>query len=255
MDQAAGTNSRKPGAISWTDAEALVADLQIELPTAEQWEDFVRNLVLGSLNSIPGDANVRLRAWWEGLAVMKLVEAQPGLRGLGLADSLRRVLAALEEQLAGRQPALLTVKRGEGYRWLPKSPAMARLMAYIAHFAVAMMTGSRRAGAFGAEDAAKAVTKHLNDAGFDWRNEGGIQSPDTDQRGEGISAHTVTEWRRAVCKRKRDVDPETLKMFDGLQLQLGRDHPDHEQWSSEERLEWLKTSVARIAGRGAFAQI
>jgi hypothetical protein len=251
--EADGKRSRKPGPISWAEAEALVADLQIELPTAEQWEDFVRSLVLASPNSVPGDANVRLRAWWQGLAVMKLVEAQPGLRGLGLVDSLRRVLAALEEQLAGRQPALLTVKRGEGYQWLPKSPAMARLMAYIAHFAVAMRTGSRRAGAFGAEEAAEAVAKHLNDAGFDWRKEGGIQSPDTDQRGEGISAHTVTEWRRAV--RKRGVDPETLRMFEGLQLQLRRDHPKHKQWSRERRLEWLKTNVACIAGRGAFAQI
>jgi hypothetical protein len=251
--EADGTNSRKPGAISWAEAEALVADLQIELPTAEQWEGFVRDLVLACLNPVPGDANVRLRAWWQGLAVMKLVEAQPGLRDLGLIDPLRRVVAALEEQVAGRQPALLTVKRGEGYQWLPRSPAMVRLMAYVAHFAVAMMAGSRRVGAFGADDAADVVAGHLNEAGFDWGKEGGIQSPDTHQRGEGISPHTVTDWRRAVHKRRGD--PETLNMFDGLQSQLRQDHPEHEQWSREKRLEWLKTNVVRIAGRGAFAEI
>jgi hypothetical protein len=161
------------------------------------------------------------------------------------------VVAALEEQLAGRQPSLLTVRRGEGYPSLPKSPALARLMAYVAHFAVAMMAGGRRGGALGADEAAEVVARNLNDAGFDWRKEGGIQSPDVDQRGEGISANTVTKWRRAV----RKGDPETLKMFEGLQLQLGRDHPKHEQWGRERRLEWLKTNVARIASRGAFAEI
>jgi hypothetical protein len=254
MGKADDTNSKKPDPISWAEAEALVADLQIELPTAEQWGDFVRSLVLASVNSVPADAkNVKLRAWWEGLAVLKLVEGNPGLRGLGLLDSLRRVLAALEEQLAGGQTALLTVKRGEGYPSLPKSPALARLMAYVAHFAVAMMAGSRRVGAFGADEAAEVVTTHLNEAGFDWGKEGGIQSPETHQRGEGISANTVTKWRRAV--RNHAVDPETLKMFDGLQLQLAQDHPEHKQWSREGRLEWLKANVARIAGRGAFAEI
>jgi hypothetical protein len=254
MGKAADTNSKKPGAISWEEAEALVAGLQIELPTVEQWTDFVQRLVLGSLHSIPSDAkNIKLRAWWQGLAVMKLVETQPGLRGLGLLDPLRRVLAALEEQLAGRQTALLTVKRGEGYAVLPKSPAIARLMAYVAHFAVAMMAGGRRLDAFGADEAADVVARHLNEAGFDWGKEGGIQSPDTHQKGEGISKDTVTKWRRAV--RRRAVDPETLKMFEGLQLQLRQDHPEHKQWSRERRLEWLRTNIARIAGRGAFAEI
>jgi hypothetical protein len=241
--------------LSFAEAEALAEKLTVNLrsPTAEQWRDFVGTLVLGSLNYAPSDANVRLRAWWQGLAVMKLIEAQPGLHGRGLADPLGRVLAALEEQLAGRQPALLTVKRGEGYQWLPRSPAMARLMAYVAHFAVAMMAGGRRVGAFGADEAAEVVAGRLNEAGFDWGKEGGIQSPDTHQRGEGISPHTVTDWRRAV--RKRRVDPETLNMFDGLQSQLRQDHPEHEQWSREKRLEWLKTNVVRIAGRGAFAEI
>jgi hypothetical protein len=253
MVKAGGTNSRKR-VISWAEAEALVTDLQIELPTAEQWEDFVRSLVLACLNSAPDDAKtVRLRAWSEGLAVLKLIEAQPGLRGLGLADSLRRVLAALEEQLAGRQPALLTVKRGEGLRWLPKSTATARLMAYVAHFAVALMAGGRRVGAFGADEAAVVVAQHLNDAGFDWGKEGGIQSPDTHRRGEGISPHTVTEWRRAVGNH--NVDPETLKMFEGLQSQLIQDHPEHRRWTRQRRLGWLKMYVALIAGRGAFAEI
>jgi hypothetical protein len=261
-----GTNSKKPGAKSWAEAEALVADRPIELPTVEQWTDFVRSLGLGSMNYVPGDAKtVRLRAWWQGLAVLKLVEAQPGLRGRGLTDPLRRVLNALEEQLAGRQPALLTVKRGEGYQWLSTSPAMARLKAYVVHFAVAMMAGSRRVGAFGADDAAEVVARHINDAGFDWEKEGGIQSRDAQQRGEGISPNTVTKWRRAVQKPGRPkhdatslaraVDPETLKMFEGLQLQLRQDHPEYKQWSRERRLEWLKSMVARIAGRGAFAEI
>ena len=85
-------------------------------------------------------------------------------------------------------------------------------MGYVAHFAVALMSGSRRVGAFSAEEAAIEVAKCLNDAGFDWGKEGGIQSPDTQQRGEGISDNTVTKWRRAVQKGEGAVDPETLKM-------------------------------------------
>ena len=253
MGKADDTNNTKPGGVA--EAEAVLADLQIELPTVEQWTDFVRSLVLVTPYYDPDDPkNVRLRAWWQGLVVMKLIEAQPGLHGRGLADPLRRVLAALEEQLAGRQPSLLTVKRGDGYPSLPKSPALARLMGYVAHFAVALMTGSRRVGAFGAEEAAIEVARCLNDAGFDWEKEGGIQSPDTHQRGEGISENTVTKWRRAVV-RKRAADPETLKMFEGLQAQLDRDHPEHRQWSGDRRREWLKSVVALITGRGAFAEI
>jgi GNAT superfamily N-acetyltransferase len=238
-------------------AEKLIADLQP--PPAEQFRQLVRDLLLSVLNFVPDDTSVRVRGWWQGMAFWKFIEAHPGvksiethpaLQGRGMPDPFRRLLAALEEQLAGRQPALLTVKRGEGYQWLPRSPAMARLMAYVAHFAVAMMTGGRRADTFGAEEAAEVVARHLNDAGFDWKKEGGIQSPDSDQRGEGISTDTVTKWRRAV--RRRAVDPETLKMFEGLQSQLG---PEHKQWSRERRLEWLKENVAWIAGRGAFAQI
>jgi hypothetical protein len=116
-----------------------------------------------------------------------------------------------------------------------------------------MMAGSRRRDAFGADEAADVVARHLNEAGFDWGKEGGIQSPDAHQRGEGISPNTVTKWRRAV--RRRAVDPETLKMFEGLQLQLRQNHPEHERWSRERRLEWLRTNIARIAGRGAFAEI
>ena len=105
MGKADDTNNTRPGGVA--EAEALLADLQIELPTVEQWTDFVRSLVLVTSYYKPGDPkNVRLRAWWQGLAVMKLLEAQPGLHGRGLADPLRRVAAALEEQLAGRQPSL-----------------------------------------------------------------------------------------------------------------------------------------------------
>lgn len=78
--------------LSFAEAEALAEKLTANLqpPTAEQWTGFVRSSALASPYYDPGDAkNVRLRAWWQGLAVLKLVEAQPGLRDLGLIDPLR----------------------------------------------------------------------------------------------------------------------------------------------------------------------